>query len=270
MTKFICPKCREPLERSEGAYRCRCGHSYDIAREGYVNLLLANMMNSKDPGDSKEMAKARNLFLSKGYYKPLSDAINETVGKYAHGAGTLLDCGCGEGYYTANIKKAFPELSVSGIDISKPSVKIAAKRDGRIELAVASVFDIPVPDESFDILLNCFSPLCEKEYRRVLRPNGIYIYVVPGPRHLWQMKEAIYDEPYENAEEAICYEGFSHLGCEKVRYDVRIEEKEDIESLFRMTPYYWKTSAKGSEKLSSIETLETEISFDIHIYEKVR
>lgn len=268
--KFICPKCREPLVKEDGACRCINGHSYDVAKEGYINLLLANMMNSKDPGDSKEMARARNLFLSKGYYKPLSDAINEAIGKYSPGAGTLLDCGCGEGYYTENIKKAFPELSVSGLDISKPSVKIAARRDGNIDFAVASVFDMPVPDDGFDVLLNCFSPLCEKEYRRVLVPGGIYIYVVPGPRHLWQMKEAVYDEPYENHEEAICYEGFSHIGCEKVRYTVSLESRDDIGALFRMTPYYWKTSAKGAEKLSALERLDTEISFDIHIYEKTR
>lgn len=268
MSEFVCPKCGEPLERGEKTYVCPLGHSYDIAREGYVNLLLANMMNSKAPGDSGDMVRARNRFLSKGYYAPLAAALAETAKRYLPNGGKLIDCGCGEGYYTEILADKVPGIEVTAFDISKPSVRIAAKRGGRAEYAVASVFNIPAGDGAFDAVLNCFSPLALEEYKRVLRKGGAYIYVVPGPRHLWQMKEAIYDSPYENAEEDVSYEGFSHSECIKVRDRIEISEKADIEALFQMTPYYWKTSEKGSEKLLSIEKLETEISFDIYVYER--
>lgn len=273
MSIYVCPLCRSELHEKDRSLRCEHGHSFDIASEGYVHLLPPNKMNSKIPGDSKEMASSRSAFLDKGYYEPLLRELQKTVLDFSAGEGTsLLDCGCGEGYYTSNIakelKNRFIKAKIAGFDISRPSVRRAAKRTKEVEFAVASVFGIPVPDESFDILLNVFSPLSIDEYRRVLKAGGYYIYVVPAARHLWQLKAAIYDTPYENREQDTPYEGFEHVETRRVRYEKLIETKEDIFALFRMTPYYWKTSAKGAEKLSAYESLLTEIAFDIHIYKK--
>lgn len=273
MSIYVCPLCRSELHEKDRSLRCEHGHSFDIASEGYVHLLPPNKMNSKIPGDSKEMAASRSAFLDKGYYEPLLRELQKTVLDFSAGEGTsLLDCGCGEGYYTSNIakelKNRFIKAKIAGFDISRPSVRRAAKRTKEVEFAVASVFGIPVPDESFDILLNVFSPLSIDEYRRVLKAGGYYIYVVPAARHLWQLKAAIYDTPYENREQDTPYEGFEHVETRRVRYEKLIETKEDIFALFRMTPYYWKTSAKGAEKLSAYESLLTEIAFDIHIYKK--
>ena len=273
MELFRCPLCRTKLIKNERALRCEHGHSFDISAEGYVHLLPANKMNSKIPGDSKEMAASRSAFLDKGYYEPLLLELERTVLKLSKNEEpAMLDCGCGEGYYTSNIakelKNRFPKAKIAGFDISRPSVRRAAKRTKDVDFAVASVFDIPVFDESFDILLNVFSPLSIDEYKRVLKDGGYYIYVVPAARHLWQLKAAIYDTPYENREEDIPYEGFEHVETRKVRYETLIKTKEDIFALFQMTPYYWKTSAKGAEKLSAYESLLTEVAFDIHIYKK--
>ena len=273
MELFRCPLCRTKLIKNERALRCERGHSFDISAEGYVHLLPANKMNSKVPGDSKEMAASRSAFLDKGYYEPLLKELERTVLELSESEETaMLDCGCGEGYYTSNIakelKNRFPKAKIAGFDISRPSVRRAAKRTKEVDFAVASVFDIPVSDGSFDILLNVFSPLSIDEYKRVLKGGGYYIYVVPAARHLWQLKAAIYDTPYENREEDIPYEGFEHVETRKVRYETLIKTKEDIFALFQMTPYYWKTSAKGSEKLSAYESLMTEVAFDIHIYKK--
>ena len=273
MSIFRCPLCKAKLEKQENSLRCEHGHSFDVSAEGYVHLLPANKMNSKIPGDSKEMAASRSAFLDKGYYEPLLSELEKTVLELSFGEEpAVLDCGCGEGYYTANIAKAlknrFPKAKIAGFDISRPSVKRAAKRTKEVEFSVASVFDIPVEDESFDILLNVFSPLSIEEYKRVLKPGGYYIYVVPAARHLWQLKAAIYDVPYENKEQDIPYEGFEHVMTRRVRYETLIKTKEDIFALFQMTPYYWKTSAKGAEKLSAFENLLTEVAFDIHIYKK--
>ena len=273
MELFRCPLCRTKLLKNERALKCEHGHSFDISAEGYVHLLPANKMNSKVPGDSKEMAASRSAFLDKGYYEPLLLELERTVLELSENEEpAMLDCGCGEGYYTANIakelKNRFPKAKIAGFDISRPSVRRAAKRTKEVDFAVASVFDIPVSDKSFDILLNVFSPLSIDEYKRVLKDGGYYIYVVPAARHLWQLKAAIYDTPYENREEDIPYEGFEHVETRKVRYETLIKTKEDIFALFQMTPYYWKTSAKGAEKLSAYESLLTEVAFDIHIYKK--
>ena len=273
MEVFRCPLCRTKLLKNERALKCEHGHSFDISAEGYVHLLPANKMNSKIPGDSKEMAASRSAFLDKGYYEPLLLELERTVLELSENEEpAMLDCGCGEGYYTSNIakelKNRFPKAKIAGFDISRPSVRRAAKRTKEVDFAVASVFDIPVSDKSFDILLNVFSPLSIDEYKRVLKNGGYYVYVVPAARHLWQLKAAIYDTPYENREEDIPYEGFEHVETRKVRYETLIKTKEDIFALFRMTPYYWKTSAKGAEKLSAYESLMTEVAFDIHIYKK--
>ena len=273
MEVFRCPLCRTKLLKNERALKCEHGHSFDISAEGYVHLLPANKMNSKVPGDSKEMAASRSAFLDKGYYEPLLLELERTVLELSENEEpAMLDCGCGEGYYTSNIakelKNRFPKAKIAGFDISRPSVRRAAKRTKEVDFAVASVFDIPVSDKSFDILLNVFSPLSIDEYKRVLKDGGYYVYVVPAARHLWQLKAAIYDTPYENREEDIPYEGFEYVETRKVRYETLIKTKEDIFALFQMTPYYWKTSAKGAEKLSAYESLLTEVAFDIHIYKK--
>ena len=273
MELFRCPLCRTKLLKNERVLKCEHGHSFDISAEGYVHLLPANKMNSKVPGDSKEMAASRSAFLDKGYYEPLLLELERTVLELSENEEpAMLDCGCGEGYYTSNIakelKNRFPKAKIAGFDISRPSVRRAAKRTKDVDFAVASVFDIPVSDKSFDILLNVFSPLSIDEYKRVLKDGGYYVYVVPAARHLWQLKAAIYDTPYENREEDIPYEGFEHVETRKVRYETLIKTKEDIFALFQMTPYYWKTSAKGAEKLSAYESLMTEVAFDIHIYKK--
>ncbi len=270
---FNCPLCGKSLFKEEQVLKCEKGHSFDISAEGYTHLLPPNKMHSKVPGDSKEMAASRSEFLDRGYYAPLLQCLTETVLKLCDGeAPAILDCGCGEGYYTSSIAKAvknrFAKAKIAGFDISRPSVKRAAKRGSEAEYAVASVFEIPVADESFDILLNVFSPLSIKEYNRVLKSGGYYVYVVPAARHLWQLKAAIYDTPYENKEENTPYEDFEHVEKIPVRYSVLIENQKDIFSLFQMTPYYWKTSAKGSEKVKALESLKTEVAFDIHIYKK--
>ena len=273
MSIYRCPLCKAKLFQNEHSLKCEHGHSFDISAEGYVHLLPANKMNSKVPGDSKEMAASRSAFLDKGYYEPLLLELEKTVLELAKDKETsVLDCGCGEGYYTSNIakelKNRIPKAKIAGFDISRPSVRRAAKRTKEVEFAVASVFDIPVPDEEFDILLNVFSPLSIGEYNRVLKNGGYYIYVVPAARHLWELKAAIYDVPYENREEDTPYEGFEHVETRRVRYKTEIKTSEDIFALFRMTPYYWKTSAKGAEKLKKYESLLTEVAFDIHIYKK--
>ena len=182
---FTCPICAAPLERGERAYACPNGHAYDKAREGYVHLLPANKKHSKAPGDDKGMAEARRRFLSGGYYGHLLAALCALGAEYAPPGEAVLDSGCGEGYYTAGLWEALGRPPLAGIDLSKPSVRLAARRVPEGEFAVASAYHLPLADASVGLVLNCFSPLALDEFRRVLRPGGAFLYVVPAADHLW-------------------------------------------------------------------------------------
>lgn len=272
MSLFVCPVCGAPLVREAHVYRCPQNHSYDIAAEGYTYLLPVNRKHSKAPGDDKGMAAARSAFLNKGYYQPLRDALCDLAVSSAYSAPSVLDSGCGEGYYTAGIYEALRAAEktprMAGVDISKFILRRAAKREKAVEFAVASSYRLPVADDSIDLLINCFSPLALEEFVRVLHRSGRFFYVVPAPRHLWQMKEVLYDRPYPNEEKETPYGGFRYCEIRSVRSTVTLTSQEDIHALFQMTPYYWNTPKAGTERLASLETLTTEIAFDIHVFEK--
>ena len=218
------------------------------------------------------MAAARRDFLSRGYYEPLLNTLCSEILPRCGDAPTLLDSGCGEGYYTAGIYQALQAAGkqprMAGIDISKFILRSAAKRERGVEFAVASAYRLPLADASVDVLLNCFSPLAIEEFRRVLRPGGHFLYVVPGAEHLWEMKAILYDRPYPNEERETPYEGFTYEAIVPVDETITLQNREDIRNLFRMTPYAWKTPREGKERLAARETLTTRISFRIHIFRR--
>lgn len=269
---FRCPLCQGPLDRQDNRYLCPKGHSFDRSAAGYVHLLPPNKMHSKDPGDDKGMATARNRFLSADHYRPLCDALSDLAVKYAPETVSILDSGCGEGYYSAAIFKALvqagKDVKMAGVDLSKHALKRAAKREKAAEFAVASVYDIPVADQSAHIILNCFSPLALEEFQRILKPGGVYFYVVPGERHLWELKEVLYENPYPNTEKLTPYEGFTYLEVRSVDGTIHLPDQQTISDLFQMTPYFWKTPKSGTEKLAALDTLDTTISFRIHVFRK--
>lgn len=271
---FTCPLCAAPLDRGEKGYACPNGHSYDIAKEGYVHLLPPNRMHSKTPGDDKEMAAARSRFLSGDWYAPLRDRLCQLALTYLDGVEdpAVLDAGCGEGYYTAGVYRSLTaagkRVRMAGVDLSKPSLRHAARRERGAEFAVASVYRLPVAGESAHLLLNCFSPLALEEFHRVLKPGGIYLYVVPAARHLWELKQVLYDTPYLNQETESPYEGFSYLDIVPVEVRMSIDSSQALQDLFRMTPYYWKTPKEGGRRLAALERLEVTAAFRIHIFRR--
>ena len=273
MSLFRCPVCGGPLVREERAYRCEKGHSYDLAKDGYTYLLPPNQKHSAAPGDDKGMAAARREFLSKGYYAPLLNTICSQILACSGDAPVLLDTGCGEGYYTAGIYQALCAAGktprMAGIDISKFILRSAAKREKAIEFAVASSYHLPVSDETVDILLNCFSPLALDEFRRVLKPGGTFLYVVPAADHLWELKQVLYEKPYPNEEKKTPYEGFTYETIVPVDARIHLENQADIHALFQMTPYYWKTPKAGAERLAALDHLDCRIAFRVHIFRKI-
>lgn len=273
MSLFICPICHQPLLRDTHTYRCENGHSYDIAKEGHTHLLPVNQKNSKMPGDDKGMANARSAFLSKDYYAPLRHTLCELAVTLCGAHPHVLDTGCGEGYYTSGVYqalvKAGKQPQMAGTDISKFILRLAAKREKNIEFAVASSYHLPIADNSIDFLLNCFSPLALDEFNRVLHSGGYFVYVVPSEKHLWELKEVLYDVPYPNEVKETPYDGFQYVEIRHVEEMITLQSQEDIHALFQMTPYYWKTPKAGCERLAQLKTLTTRISFDVHVFEKI-
>ena len=270
MSLFRCPVCAAPLTREARAYRCGAGHSYDIAKEGYTYLLPPNQKHSAAPGDDKGMAAARREFLSKGYYTPLLNTICSEILARTGNAPTLLDTGCGEGYYTSGVYRALVRagrsVTMAGTDISKAILRRAAKREKDVEFAVASSYHLPVADGAVDLLVNCFSPLAIEEFRRVLSPGGAFVYVVPSEKHLWELKQVLYDRPYPNQVKQTPYPGFSYREIRHVESVIHLPCQEDIHALFQMTPDYWKTPRSGAERLAALTALDVTISFDIHVF----
>ncbi|MBR3667059.1 MAG: methyltransferase domain-containing protein [Ruminococcus sp.] len=272
MSVFICPVCGQKLDISGNSYICPSRHSFDRAKSGYVNLLLSKHMGKTVHGDNKLMVQARRSFLGKGYYKPLCDALCTAVTDHFTG-GTIIDAGCGEGYYTSAIIEQLKQhdiaAEVCGIDISKAAVEYCAKLCKDAELAVASVFHIPAADSSCDMLVTLFAPYCGEEFRRVLKKGGIMIMAIPSADHLWELKQAVYDTPYKNEVKPYELEGFGFIRAQKVTYTMELTSSEDIMALFSMTPYYYRTGRDQQERLAKLESLSTKADFELLVYRNI-
>ena len=272
----LCPVCQTPITTTEDGGVCRKGHRFDRARSGYMHLLPANRKHAKNPGDDKLMVDARRKFLDKGYYRPLADTVSRLAGEWLanlpHQTPCVLDAGCGEGYYTTLLYDALcqrgMEPDILGVVISKLALDKAAKRQKAIFYVVASVFHLPVPDACCDLLCSLFSPYCSEEYQRVIRPGGAMLLVIPGENHLWELKQAIYERPYKNQVKPFALEGFTLLDHMQVHDTIYLAEHNDIENLFKMTPYYYKTSEQDQARLLGREELTTQIEFEVLLYRK--
>ena len=258
--KLLCPVCKSELLENERSFKCVNNHNFDRARQGYVNLLMSNKQSNH--GDDKLMVNARSLFLDKGYYAPLRERVSSVLGE----GNTVLDAGCGEGYYTASFAE---KNTVFGIDVSKEALKVASRRCKNSLFAVASVFGLPFKDCSFDALINIFAPDSQSEYLRVLKKGGRLITVTPAEEHLMELKSAVYDNPYKNGFVDPQREDFVIRSSNEVKYSISLESNQDIVSLFKMTPYYYNTSPADRQKLEGIDTLTTRVEFVITEYEKI-
>lgn len=272
---IICPVCKEKMEKVDRKYICPKNHNYDISKYGHVNLLLSNQKNSKMPGDSKDMVLSRKNFLEKGYYFGISQSVNEVVESFCCSGGkyNILDIGCGEGYYTNNLKKYLDEKGIKnkivGIDISKEAVISAAKTYKGIEWIVASASSLPLEDNSLDFIICMFAKIIPEEKMRALKPGGKLIIVSTGENHLLQLKEVVYEKVrkdfYSPVEDLKI---FKYLKTVNKKYEAEIFGKDDIENLFNMTPYRWRSPQSGIEKLFSLNYLRTTIEVNIDIFEK--
>ena len=270
MLDLLCPVCGGRLTREETVWRCENRHSFDVARSGYVNLLLNSSQGHH--GDDKLMVRARRDFLDKGYYDRFIAAVVDAAAEFAPNKAAVLDAGCGEGIYSLAVLRAIKEAGKTGeligVDISKAALQYAAKRSSDFTLCVASCAHLPVEDGSVDEVLNIFSPFVPEEFARVLKPGGYLLRAYPLREHLWELKALIYDTPRDNPPTPLTTEGFTLVETREVRDIIHLSCNEDILSLFRMTPYYYKTGAKDQQKAERAQELSVQLAFGLAIYQK--
>jgi 23S rRNA (guanine745-N1)-methyltransferase len=258
-----------PLNPVEGALCCANRHSFDIARQGYVNLLGARDKRSKDPGDSKAMIAARHRFLEAGYFERVAGRIAELLSPHLGHDSVIVDAGCGEGYYLQQLRQTLLEAGHSGhrmvgFDVSKWAVQRAARRFPGTWL-VASNRNIPLAEQSVDVVLDMFGFPDFESFARILRPGGLLLRVRAGPRHLLEMREIIYQQIKSADVADVAPEGFTRVNAEALEYALPHLMQAALADLLLMTPHLFRASSAGKERLGALETLSlsVDIAFDL-------
>jgi len=271
---YICPICHSSLTLADSSksYQCENNHHFDIAKEGYLNLLPAQHKKSKEPGDSKEMMRARRDFLEAGFYQPLAKAISKIVADQhpTNPSLRLLDLGCGEGYYSRQIMNLldYPDkLDLHGIDIAKNAIIAAAKKQKAAHFIVASNNNMPYSDAYFDLIFRVYAPSNEQEITRLLKQQGLLLVVTPGPRHLWQLREFIYQDVKPHNTEASLPANFKIIKSQQLSYTICPNQEQRM-ALLQMTPFAWKANTDIQEKIKDAKQLNIEVDFILSLAQK--
>lgn len=262
-----CPVCAMALSRRERTFACPQGHSFDIARQGYGNLLISGQKHSKDPGDTREQVLSRREFLDGGFYAPILEALIQ-AGRDYRVSGSLLDVGCGEGYYSAGLSDALG-LELTGMDISREAVRWAAGRYKGPTWLCATAAHIPVADGQADLLTSLFAVTIPEEFHRVLRENGLFFQVLAGEDHLLGLKEIIYDRllPRQKVLKPE-FPGFRLLESRSIRFTFTVEGNQ-VQNLLSMTPHVFRIGKAGADRLRGTEKLTDTASCVLNCYRSV-
>ena len=279
MNKVIaCPVCGQLLEANANNWRCASGHSYDKARQGYLNLLVAQHKKSKAPGDTMDMVDARQRLLDSHLYRPISDMLNQWVLENALSGQhplQIADVGCGEGYYTQRLQEVLADHQLAhnlyGVDISKDAVKRAARRSSDIDWLVASGGKLPFVENSLDIITCLFTNLMPEGFARVLKDEGQVILLNTGGEHLLELRELIYDEVKINPLDprpAMAQHGYHCNGEQNLKYKAKLTSNQQIMDLLMMTPHRWKVRNQVLEKLQQLCELTVTIDIALHQFSR--
>lgn len=269
---FCCPVCQEPLQQKEKNLRCVNNHSFDQARQGYWNLLLAHKKRSKDPGDNAEMVAARQHFLSQGHYQPLSDAINQIACSHLASlseTAQIVDMGCGEGYYTDRMQQALSDKEIENqiiaLDISKHAVKTACKQNKSITWLVASGAAIPVEKHSQHLITVLFSRLMPESLSKATCEEGLLLLVWPAEQHLIELRQMIYQQikPSTYNPVELLAEHYVSQQQQRLTFSFTLESEQDIQSLLDMTPHSQRLTDEKLQQLKQQDQLS--LTFDCHI-----
>lgn len=263
---LICPICEKPLSRQENRFLCPENHSFDIARQGYVNLLPIQRKHSAHPGDTREQVLSRREFLSGGFYAPIAEALAAAAKKY-DACGPILDVGCGEGYYCTRLAKAM-NAELTGLDISKDAVRCAAGKYKDARWLCATAAQIPVEDGAAGLLTSLFAITLPEEFHRVLRKNGLFFQVLAAQDHLLGLKKIIYDQLIFREKDTIPeLPGFALLESIPIRFTFTVEGSQ-VQNLFAMTPHLFRVSKAGADRLRETQSLTDTASCVLNVFRR--
>lgn len=264
--ELICPVCGSGLQKCDRSYLCENRHSFDIARQGYVNLLTVQQKHSLAPGDTREQVLSRRSFLEAGFYAPIAEALIETAKKYGI-SGQILDIGCGEGWYSAQLADALG-AELTGLDISKEAVRCAAAKYKNATWLCATAAHIPVPDASADLVTSLFALTLPEEFKRVLKPNGLYFQVLAAQDHLLGLKSIIYDSlKFKEKDSVPDLPGFTRLESIPIHFTFTVEGAQ-IRNLFSMTPHMFRVGRDGAARLQETQVLTDTASCVLNVYRR--
>lgn len=261
-TAFACPICQENLTLLETNFKCCNRHSFDLAKFGYVNL--APQIKQSANYD-KENFQNRQQILEAGFYQAILDAVSDLLAS-SKTTTTILDIGCGEGFYSRKLQESHSEKTFYAFDISKDSVQIAAKSEPNwaVNWFVGDLARLPIKDANMDILLDIFSPANYGEFRRVLSKDGILIKVIPTENHLKEIRQRVQDQltnkEYSNQDiKEHFQEHFTILSSQSASLTKTITA-EQLQALLSMTPllFHVDQSKIDWSQLTEI-TIEAEI-----------
>ena len=262
--RLICPICHEELNKQDRSYVCPNGHSFDIARQGYVNLLTVQQKHSLNPGDTREQVLSRRAFLEAGYYAPIAKALIDTASELG-ATGPILDIGCGEGYYSAQLAQAL-EAELIGLDISKEAVRCAAAKYKQALWITATAAHIPVEDAGAGLVTSLFALTLPEEFNRVLKKEGYYFQVLAAQDHLLGLKSIIYPElKFKEKDSVPTLPGFELVKSVPIRFTFTVEGQQ-VQNLFSMTPHVFRISKAGAEKLQQTQRLTDTASCVLNVY----
>ena len=264
--ELICPICGKELNKTDKSYACPDGHSFDIARQGYVNLLTVQQKHSLNPGDTREQVLSRRTFLEAGYYAPILETLIETARNLGI-AGPILDVGGGEGYYSSRLADALG-ANLLGLDISKEAVRCAAAKYKNHRWGCATAAHIPVPDGSAKLITSLFALTLPEEFKRILSDDGYYFQVLAAEDHLLGLKSVIYPELKHKQKDTVPeLPGFELVKSVPIRFTFTVEG-EQIQNLFSMTPHVFRIGKEGAQRLKDTKILTDTASCVLNVYRK--
>ena len=266
IAEYRCPLCKKKLIQNDKTYHCESNHSYDQAKQGYVNLLPVQFKHSKEPGDNKDMVKARRAFLDKGFYQPLVNSMLALYEKHADKNDDVFDAGCGEGFYTHQHKTQ--HNSVYGVDIAKETIKIAAKRYQDCFFSVATLSDTPFVDKQFGWIYSVYAPILENEFTRILADGGYLLTVTPAENHLFELKSLIYREAKKHDTAKLPIERLVLVEEQRLHYSMDFTQSEDVLNLLAMTPFAFKASEALISELKQKTYFNCQADFILRLYKK--
>lgn len=261
---LICPVCGQPLEHLDGGCGCSWGHRFDLARQGYVNLLVVQQKHSLHPGDTRQQVLSRRAFLEGGFYEPIVEAVKSAA--LRHGAqGPVLDVGCGEGYYAVRVAQALG-AELMGLDISKEAVRCAAAAYKGPMWVCGTASHLPVADDSVGTLMSMFALTVPGEFRRVLGSDGVFLQVLAAQDHLLGLKSVIYPELHQKPKDSVPQlEEFRLAESCPVSFPIDVSG-EQVMNLLSMTPHVWRITAEGAQRLAETEILHDRASCVVNVY----